>query len=229
MSLKGKVAIVTGSSSGIGKATVTALLNKGVLVAGWSRSQNSIENSNYLYCKTDISDPDSVGLSFAETKEKFGTIDFLINNAGIGFVSDFEKLPDDRWHRMFDVNVHGLYYCSKIVIPDMKKQGSGYIINVGSIAGTTAVKNMVGYAATKHAVTGISHSLFMELREFGIKVSCVYPGSVKTNFFDKIESIKAHENMMQPEDIAGSIIHLLESSPNYHMVDIEMRPLKPKG
>ena len=142
---------------------------------------------------------------------------------------DFEKLSEDQWHQMFDVNVHGLYYCAKIVVPDMKKQGNGYIINVGSIAGTTAVKNMVGYAATKHAVTGISHSLFMELREYGIKVSCIYPGSVKTNFFDKITSIEAHDNMMMPEDIAGSIIHLLESSPNYHMVDIEMRPLKPKG
>ena len=229
MSLSGKVAVVTGSSSGIGQATVTALLNKGVRVAGWSRNPNSIENSNYLFCKTNIADKESVAESYTKTKQQLGVVDILINNAGIGFVSDFEKLSDDQWHQMFDVNVHGLYYCTKIVVPDMKKQGNGYIINVGSIAGTTAVKNMVGYAATKHAVTGISHSLFMELREYGIKVSCIYPGSVKTNFFDKITSIEAHDNMMMPEDIAGSIIHLLESSPNYHMVDIEMRPLKPKG
>ena len=229
MSLSGKVAVVTGSSSGIGQATVTALLNKGVHVAGWSRNPNSIENSNYLFCKTDITDKESVAESYAKTKQQLGVVDILINNAGIGFVSDFEKLSEDQWHQMFDVNVHGLYYCTKIVVPDMKKQGNGYIINVGSIAGTTAVKNMVGYAATKHAVTGISHSLFMEFREYGIKVSCIYPGSVKTNFFDKITSIEAHDNMMMPEDIAGSIIHLLESSPNYHMVDIEMRPLKPKG
>jgi NADP-dependent 3-hydroxy acid dehydrogenase YdfG len=229
MSLSGKVAVVTGSSSGIGQATVTALLSKGVSVAGWSRNPNTIENSNYLFCKTDISNTESVAESFAKTRKLLGDIDILINNAGLGFVSEFEKLPDDQWHQMFDVNVHGLYYCTKIVIPDMKKKGSGYIVNVGSIAGTTAVKNMVGYAATKHAVTGISHSLFMELREYGIKVSCIYPGSVKTSFFDKIGSIEAHDNMMMPEDIAGSIIHLLGSSPNYHMVDIEMRPLKPKG
>ena len=102
-------------------------------------------------------------------------------------------------------------------------------MNIGSIAGTPAVKNMVGYAATKHAVTGMSHSLFMELREFGIKVTCIYPGSVKTSFFDNIDEIDAHDNMMNPEDITGTILHVLESTGNYHHVDIEVRPLKPKG
>jgi short-subunit dehydrogenase len=88
---------------------------------------------------------------------------------------------------------------------------------------------MVGYAATKHAVTGLSHSLFMELRTYGIKVSCIYPGSVKTGFFDGIDGLEAHDNMMSPSDIANTIIHVLESPPNYHFVDIEVRPLKPKG
>lgn len=227
--MKGKIAIVTGCSKGIGHATSMALLKKGVIVAGWSRTPASISHENFTHFGTDVSDFESVHESYTMTIRKYGRVDFLINNAGIGFVSDFEALEMAKWHKMFDVNVHGLYYCSKMVIPEMKRNGVGHIVNIGSIAGTTAVKNMVGYASTKHAVTGMSHSLFMELRDFGIKVTCMYPGSVKTDFFDNIDEIEAHDHMMSPEDIAGTIIHVLESPPNYHHVDIEVRPLKPKG
>ncbi|MEQ8924951.1 MAG: SDR family NAD(P)-dependent oxidoreductase, partial [Fulvivirga sp.] len=83
--------------------------------------------------------------------------------------------------------------------------------------------------ATKFAVICFSHALYKEVRNDGVKVTCFYPGSVQTNFFDSIESVTANENMMQPEDIAGTIIHCLESNANYHHVDIEVRPLKPKG
>jgi NADP-dependent 3-hydroxy acid dehydrogenase YdfG len=229
MLLKDKIAIVTGSSKGIGLATSRALLNKGSLVAGWSRSPSPIDDRNYHHFETDITNFNSVERSHKETENKLGPANILVNNAGIGFMSDFEVLDIGKWNEMFDVNVHGMYYCSRMVIPDMKKKGYGHIINIGSVAGTTAVKNMVGYAASKHAVTGLSHSLFMELRMYGIKVSCIYPGSVKTNFFNKIEEIEAHDNMMSPSDIAGTIIHILESPANYHHVDIEVRPLKPKG
>lgn len=229
MSLKGKIAIITGGSKGIGLAASKALLNMGVMVANWSRTPPSIINENFTHFKTDVSIFESVQESFHNTVQKLGQADILINNAGIGFVSDFEGLDMAKWHKMFDVNVHGMYYCSKMVIPGMKQKGAGHIVNIGSIAGTTAVKNMVGYASTKHAVTGLSHSLFMELREFGIKVTCIYPGSVKTSFFDNIDEIEGHDHMMSPEDIAGTIGHVLESSPNYHHVDIELRPLKPKG
>ena len=227
--MKDKIAIVTGCSKGIGLSTTMALLNKGATVAGWSRTPTNISHKNFTHFVTDVSDFESVQKSHIQTITKFGQADILINNAGIGFVSAFEELEMEKWFKMFDVNVHGMYYCSKMVIPGMKAKGAGHIVNIGSIAGTTAVKNMVGYASTKHAVTGMSRSLFMELREFGIKVTCIYPGSVKTGFFDNINEIEAHDNMMSPEDISGTIIHVLESPPNYHHVDIEVRPLKPKG
>ena len=88
---------------------------------------------------------------------------------------------------------------------------------------------MAGYCATKYAVMGLSQSLFKELRKYGIKVSTVYPGSTKTNFFDDIKSVDVHDNMMMPEDIAETVIQLLETSANYLPVDIEVRPLRPKG
>ena len=229
MILTGKIAIITGSSKGIGLATSKALLNKGAIVAGWSRSNTALDHDNFFHVETDVADLLSVKKAYALTKQKLGEPDILINNAGIGYVSEFEKMAPEKWHKMFDVNVHGMYYCSRMVIPAMKTRGSGHIVNVGSIAGTTAVKNMVGYAATKHAVTGLSHSLFMEVREYGIKVTCLYPGSVKTHFFDEIDEIEAHDHMMKAEDIASTIIHVLEAPPNYHHVDIEVRPLKPKG
>lgn len=229
MSLKGKIAIVTGCSKGIGLTTTTALLDKGVKVVGWSRTPPNLTHEEFTHFETDVSIYESVQKSFQRTIQKYGQADILINNAGIGYVSEFEELDPSKWLEMFDINVHGMYYCSKMVVPGMKQKGSGHIVNIGSIAGTTAVKNMVGYAATKHAVTGMSHSLFMELRDFGIKVTCIYPGSVKTSFFDNIDEIDAHDNMMNPEDISGTIIHVLESPANYHHVDIEVRPLKPKG
>lgn len=229
MLLKHKTAIVTGSSKGIGLAISMALLKKGARVAGWSRTETPIQDEHFTHFTTDVSNLDSVETSYTQTCNKYGLPDILINNAGLGYASDFEKLDLQKWLRMFDVNVHGMYYCSRMVIPAMKEKGSGHIVNISSIAGKTGVKNMVGYASTKHAVTGLSHSLFMELRSFGIKVSCIYPGSVNTQFFDNMEDIQAHDHMMNPKDIADTIIHVLESPSNYHHVDIEVRPLKPQG
>ena len=229
MSILGKVAIVTGSSKGIGFETCRKLLKSGVKVAGWSRSKTLIEDPNFLQVLVDVSDYNEVEKAFANTISVFGQVDFLINNAGLGFAGEFEKLPVTSWQKMFDVNDNGVFYCSRMVVPGMKSRDFGHILNIGSIAGLNGVKNMVGYAATKHAVTGMSHSMFMELREYGIKVTCIYPGSVKTQFFENIDNVDAHDNMMRAEDIAETVLHILNSSPNYHHVDIEVRPLKPKG
>ena len=111
----------------------------------------------------------------------------------------------------------------------MKSMEEGHIVNISSIAGTNGIAGMAGYCGTKHAVRGISHSMFKELRNFGIKVSTIYPGSTNTNFFDEFSSVDSNNNMMRPEDIALTIIQVLETSANYLPVDIEVRPLQPKG
>lgn len=229
-SLEGRKAIVTGVSKGIGFATVNLLLENNVTVAGWGRTAPDISDPNFHFFKTDVGDFESVKDSFELVISELGSdIDILVNNAGIGYEGPFEELPVESWVNMFDTNVHGIFYCSKLLVPYMKEREVGHIINIASIAGTTGIPGMAGYCGTKHAVKGISHSMYKELREFGVKVTCIYPGSVKTNFFDKIDSIQANDNMMMPEDIAGTIIHALQSSENYHHVDIEVRPLRPKG
>lgn len=230
MNLKDKIAIVTGASKGIGLETVKYLLEAGAKVAGWSRSKTPIEHEHFLHVETDMRKYDSVENAFNQTRERWGNeFAVLVNNAGLGYQGTFEEMPLEQWHAMVETNVNGIFYATKLVLPLMKERGEGHIVNISSIAGTTGVETMAGYAGTKHAVRGISHSLYKEVRNHGVKVTCIYPGSVKTNFFDDIKGIEANENMMRPEDVADTILHAIQTHRNFHLVDIEMRPLKPKG
>ena len=230
MNLDDKIAIVTGSSKGIGLETAKLLLDKGVKVAGWSRSTTRIDHANFISVKVDVGNSESVTTAYAETIQHFGEeISILINNAGLGFEGDFETLDEEKWHLMFRTNVDSIFYCSRLVIPQMKPMDEGHIVNISSIAGTNGIPGMAAYCGTKHAVRGLSQSMFKELRNFGIKVSTIYPGSTNTNFFDEFSSVDSNNNMMMPQDIALTILQVLESSANYLPVDIEVRPLQPKG
>ncbi len=229
MELQGKLAIVTGVSKGIGLETVKVLLDAGMYVAGWGRTNNDINHKNYQFFKTDVSDWENVQSSYLATKKELGNPAVLINNAGFGVQGLIHEMEVEEWKAMFDVNVHGLFYCIKVAVPDMIDSEEGHIVNISSIAGTNGVKTMSGYVATKHAVTGIGHSIFQELRDYGVKVTTIYPGSTNTNFFDDIEFANANENMMRPQDIAQTIHDSLNTHANYHVVDVEVRPLMPKG
>lgn len=230
MNLSDKIAIVTGASKGIGLETAKLLLKAGAKVAGWSRTRPALEHENFAYFETDMSDYASVENAFKLSCRKWGEgVAVLVNNAGLGYQGKFEEMPLDEWHRMFNVNVNGIFYATRLALPLMKQQGEGHIINISSIAGTTGIEGMAGYSGSKHAVRGISHSLYKEVRNDGIKVTCIYPGSVNTQFFDGIDSVQANENMMRSEDVADTILHAIQTHRNFHLVDIEMRPLKPKG
>ena len=229
-SLENKRIIITGGSSGIGLAMVRSYLDEGASVVNWSRrSPEGISSDRFLHLSCDITSEEEVQACAAHSIEFLGGIDVLVNNAGLGIYGEVVDMPSDQWRHMFDVNVHGLFYASQAVLRTMIDQGSGHLINIASIAGLNGVKGMAGYVGTKHAVRGISHSLFQEVRQHGIKVTTIYPGSVQTHFFDDIPSWDAHEHMMQPEDIAKSALELINTSPNYFPVDLEVRPLKPKG
>ncbi len=230
MDLENKIAVITGVSKGIGKATVEELLDKKVKVIGWGRSAPlGITHSDFLFVNCDVSDVNSVAKAYNNTIEKWGErIDILINNAGLGYFKLMEEITLNEWDEMFDVNVRGTFLCCKVILPLMKQNKFGHIINISSIAGTQGLPEGSGYCATKFAVRGFSQSLYKEARAFNVKVSCIYPGSVKTDFFKNYPTITTNEDMMKPHEIASSIIHILETPDNILPVDLELRPMRVK-
>lgn len=228
MELKDKVAVITGGSKGIGYALCVALLEKGMKVVNWSRSSAEIDHHNFFEVTVDVGDFESVFSGYEKTQKMVGDkIHVLINNAGLGYYHLLEETSLEQWHQMFDVNVNGIFYTCKKIVPLMKQQREGHIINIASIAATNAVKGMSGYCGTKHAVRGITHSLFAEMRDFGVKVSCIYPGSVETEFFNNTPDLNLSENMLKADDLALSIVQILEAPQNHLHLDVEIRPLQP--
>jgi len=223
MQLKNINAIVTGSSRGIGFAITRALLNEGVNVAGWSRTPPAdFSHERFQHFSTDLTSEESVQNSYHKTTEKMGSvIPILVNNAGAGYRGVMEEMDPEKWRYLFDLNVHGIFYTTRHVIPEMKKMNHGHIINISSGAGTNGIAGMSCYCGTKHAVVGITESLHLELRDFGIKVTCLSPGSVDTGFSS------SKKNKLLPEDLAASVIHILNCPKNFHYTEIQVRPLQP--
>ena len=230
MELQNKVAIITGISKGIGKATAQMLLDHGCKVAGLGMTQPDYEDPNLLFIPCDVRRWDEVSSAFQKVKVHFGEqIHILINNAGLGYFGFLEETPLEQWHEMFDTNVNGMFYCCKLALPPMKKQQYGHIINIASTAALEGMPQVGAYCASKWAVKGLSESLFREVRDFKIKVTCVYPGSTKTDFFRNSPGIKPHDYMLMPEDIALNLVNALKMPDNFHTVNLEIRPLQPKG
>ncbi len=230
MDLNNKLAIVTGVSKGIGYHTVQQLLDKGAKVAGWGRSEPDIKHDYFKFYKTDVQDFYSLEGTYSLTKKDLQqTPSILINNAGLGAFGPVEDFSLEEWHKLFNTNVHGIFYCSKLVVPDLKEQKYGHIINIASIAGLQGQPYGTAYNGTKYAVRGISDCLFKELRDYGIKVSCVFPGSTKTDFFENAPGVEAHDYMMKPEEVALELIRILETNDNFLISESTFRPLQPKG
>ena len=228
MELKSAICVVTGVSKGIGLALVKRLLDEGAIVYGLGRTQPDIENNNLTFIKTDVRDYSSVTNAISHVLQEHSRIDVLVNNAGLGYFGKMEDHTIDQWHEMFETNVNGIFYTSKSVIPTMKEQAVGHIFNIASTAGLEGYPLASGYCGSKYAVKGISQSMYKELRDYGIKVTCVYPGSVKTDFF-RNSAIDPHDNMLMPEDVANMMVYSIKTPFNFHQVNLEVRPLQPKG
>lgn len=229
MELPNKIAVITGVSKGIGHATAVQLLAQGCTVFGLGRN-NSITHPNYTFITCDIRDAKQVERAFTSIYQHTqNQLHILINNAGLGYFGMLEDMPYEQWNEMFETNVNGIFYCCKQALPVMKKNQSSHIINIASTAALEGMPQVSGYCATKWAVKGLSESLFREVREFGVKVTCLYPGSTKTDFFRNSPGIKPHDYMLMPEDVAANIVYALQMPTNFHTVNLEIRPLQPKG
>jgi NADP-dependent 3-hydroxy acid dehydrogenase YdfG len=229
MDLNNKIAVITGVSKGIGQATALQLLAQGCRVFGLGRN-NTITHPNFTFITCDIRNPKQVEESFNSLfTNTQNQIHILINNAGLGYFGSLEDMPYEQWNEMFETNVNGIFYCCKNALPVMKKNQVGHIINIASTAALEGMPQVSGYCATKWAVKGLSESLFREVRDFGVKVTCIYPGSTKTDFFRNSPGIKPHDYMLMPEDVAANIVYAIQMPANFHTVNLEIRPLQPKG
>jgi NADP-dependent 3-hydroxy acid dehydrogenase YdfG len=229
MDLKNKIAVITGVSKGIGEALCQQLLEEGCTVFGLGRNKFKSNHEKYIFIPTDVRNVLEVNAAFESILQQFSHIDILINNAGLGYFGNVEDLPLNEWDQMMQTNVYGMFYCTRLTVPVMKKNGFGHIINIASTAGLEGMPMVSGYCATKWAVKGFSESLWRELRDFKIKVTCVYPGSVKTDFFRSSPNIQPHDYMLMPKDVADMMVYALKTPDNFHQVNLEVRPLQPKG
>lgn len=190
--MKKRVAIVTGASSGIGEATAKLLANSGYKVYGTSRKADQVSNRPYKMIALDVTSEASVAAALKQVIDIEGQIDLLVNNAGFGVApGGAEESSIEQTQRIFDTNFFGLVRMTRAVLPYMRKQGAGRIINIGSILGLIPAPYMATYAATKHAVEGYSESIDHELRTQGIRVSVIEPAYTNTQFESNTQELDA--------------------------------------
>jgi NAD(P)-dependent dehydrogenase (short-subunit alcohol dehydrogenase family) len=203
--LKGKVALVTGASSGIGEAAARALAQRGAAVTLVARSEErlgfivreiSAAGGQALAVKTNVTDKDSVRDTVERTVEQFGTLDVLVNNAGLGLSGRVAELRSEDLRYVFEVNMLGPLNCVQAALPHMRR--GGRIINVSSVVGKRAIPKVGGYCATKFALNAISDSLRVEVADRGITVSSVYPGTTRTAFRENSRRTKDEKRGWRP-------------------------------
>jgi len=233
MNVDGKIAVITGASSGLGASLANALVTKGATVYGLARNTkklNAIENKlgeKFISVGLDITNQKDIASWVLNTFSDSRFPDILINNAGSGYFTKIDELSLERWHEMINTNLNGAFYITSSIVPLMKKNtNTSHIINIGSILGKTTRAESAAYSATKYGMQGFSEALFKELRSYKIKVTCVNPGSIDTAFFED-SGIQPHKNMLQPKDIATLIIQIVETPDNFLVDEITMRPLIP--
>ncbi|MDQ3302613.1 MAG: SDR family NAD(P)-dependent oxidoreductase [Actinomycetota bacterium] len=240
--LDGKVAVVTGASSGIGEATAEALAAEGASVVVAARREERLADlskriegngGRVLAAACDVADEGQAHGLIQKAEEEFGRVDILVNNAGVMLLSTVGKGLSEEWRQMFDVNVLGLLYTTDAAIETMKRQGSGHLVNISSVAGRKVTRDSSGvYAGSKFAVGAISEGLRQELLEDNIRVTIVEPGAVETELADHITDEDARQSLggllnleiLQAEDIANAIVYAVTQPERVSVNEILIRP-----
>jgi 3-oxoacyl-[acyl-carrier protein] reductase len=235
-SLPAKVAMVTGGSRGIGRAVVEALLGAGYRVFFGSKSRESVERAQaelqahhgaaVAGRPLDVRRQEQVDAFVDWVLAEAGRIDCLVNNAGLGAFGPVYGLSGDQWREVLETNLHGAFYCIRAVSGTMKEQGAGWIVNIGSLAGKNAMPGGAAYNASKYGLVGLSDAAMLDLRQYGVRVTAILPGSVDTGF--GTSGRRGDRSwMLAPEDVAAMVLHLLTYPDRALPSLIEMRPTRP--
>jgi NAD(P)-dependent dehydrogenase (short-subunit alcohol dehydrogenase family) len=230
--LEGKFVIVTGGTRGIGRAITEMLLECGASVAISGRSAQSVEKAlrelrasgNVIGMAADVGKPDDVARLFHFVAEKFGGLDVLINNAGVGVFAKVANLTVEQWRQTLDTNLSGVFYCSHAALSTFQRCGGGYIINISSLAGKNAFAGGAAYNASKFGLNGFSEAMMLDHRYDNVRVSYIMPGSVATEFGSGGDETWK----IAPEDIAGIVRMLLRTPERTLISRVEVRPSQPK-
>jgi NAD(P)-dependent dehydrogenase (short-subunit alcohol dehydrogenase family) len=216
---EGRVAVVTGASSGIGARCAETLAERGARVVLFSRSAEKLRaiaarhEDRMLAISGDVADEAAIARLFAETESRFGACDILINNAGMIDPKPMEATSADDWDRMFAVNVRGAFLCARRALPGMIARGSGAIVNVSSISGVVGPEKFPGYVsycASKGAVISMTEAMAVEVKSHGVRVNCVSPGSVDTKMW--AEASGGAPADMTPDEVAETILFLVSDA-----------------
>jgi NADP-dependent 3-hydroxy acid dehydrogenase YdfG len=240
--LEGRIALVTGASSGIGEATALALAARGAHVAVAARRRDRLDSlaqriqadgGKVLVVSADFADEVQAQRAVAETEAHFGRLDILVNNAGVMYLEPVESADLHRWRHMLELNVLGLIAATQAALPGMRARRDGHVVNIASTAGRLATANAAAYAATKFGVVGFSEGLRKEVFKDNIRVTVIEPGAVATELREHIahpatqQAIDAWANSMrqlQSEDVANAIVFCVSQPDHVNINEVLMRP-----
>jgi NAD(P)-dependent dehydrogenase (short-subunit alcohol dehydrogenase family) len=234
--LTGKVAVVTGGSRGIGLAIARALLDRGasVMITGTSEQhltdasrglQSAARGGSVIAHLADVRKYDEVDGMLNEAASRFGGIDVLVNNAGVGVFARVSEMSVEQWNDVIETNLTGVFYCCHAALPHLRNRGGGWIINISSLSGTNPFPEGAAYCASKAGLNAFSESLMQEVRHDGIRVAYVMPGSVNTAFSSQQPS--GQDWKLAPEDVAEVVSDLLAHPSRSLPSRVEIRPAQP--
>ena len=229
MELNGAVAVVTGASRGIGRAIAEALAARGAKLVLNARSADALRDvvPGAEAVAGDVGDEATAGALVAAAVRRFGRLDLLVNNAGVGHRSTLEATGPDVFDQVVRTNLRGPYLLMRAAIPAMRNGGGGTIVNIASLAAVNPVPERAAYAATKWGLLGLSRSVLQEVRKDGIRVIVIEPGSTLTEFGHDPKKLANAEKCLKPEDVAATVVAALALPDRACLSEIEIRPTDP--
>jgi 3-oxoacyl-[acyl-carrier protein] reductase len=230
--LDGKVALVTGGSRGIGFAIARELLSRGARVAISGTDENTLRaaagtlGAGAMAGRADVREYDAVERLVSEVGQRFGGLDILVNNAGIGAFEPVAAMSLDAWRSVLDTNLTGVFHCCRAALPRLRERGGGWIVNISSLAGKNPFANGAAYCASKAALNAFTEALMQEVRQDGVRVAAVLPGSVRTGFMGHVPG-SGDDWKLAPEDVAQVVADLVSHPARSLPSRVEIRPSRP--